>query len=115
MISWWMGLLFGLLGAAVADGTKYGAIMINQKKYPFSKRGERAPFMIGLLVRWACGATVCSVVALQQIEEWSNQPLALFLVGVASPTVVQGATRLGRTIIRAIMAELSGGGGSGAV
>lgn len=72
--------------------------------------------MVGLLIRACCAGALSAVVALQGIAGWSDQPLALFILGVATPTVVQNATRLGRAIVRAIMTEYfdRGGGGGGA-
>ncbi|MCY1142644.1 hypothetical protein OWR29_32005 [Actinoplanes sp. Pm04-4] len=112
MIQWWLGLVLGILGGAVADGTKYGALMIKLKKFPFSGRGQRSPFILGLAIRWACAGVLAAVVALQKHVGLSDQPLVLFLIGLAAPTVVQQATRLGRAIVRAILSEFFGGGSS---
>ncbi|MGI5236987.1 hypothetical protein [Dactylosporangium sp. CA-139066] len=109
--SWWLGLLLGAVGAAVADGTKISAFMLTFKRWPWTKDRQRAPFFVGLLIRIACAAALSSVVATQPIVGWSDQPLALFLVGLSAPTLVQHGTRLGRAVLKAIMAEYSGAGG----
>lgn len=111
MIPWWTGLLLGALGAAVADGSKIGGILLTSKRWPWSKPGQRAPFAVGLLIRGGCAAALSAVVAAQAVTGWSDQPLALFAVGLSAPTIVQHGTRVGRAIMQAIMSEYFGGGG----
>ena len=114
MIPWWTGLLLGALGAGVADGTKVGTVMLTSKKWPWTSPGQRGPFLVGLSIRASCGAALSAVVAAAAVVGWSDQPLALFVIGLSAPTIVQHGTRLGRAVVRAILAEYSdGGGGSG--
>jgi hypothetical protein len=111
MISWWSALMLGLLGATVADGSRIGGVMLTAKRWPWSRSGQRAPFVVGLLIRAGSAGILSAVIALQQIVGWSDQPLVLFVLGIATPTVVQNTTRLGRAVAKAIMTEYFGGGG----
>jgi hypothetical protein len=111
MISWWVGLLLGAVGALVADGSKISTLMLTSKRWPWTKSGQRGPFVIGLLIRVGCAAALASVIARQAIVGWSDQPLALFIVGVSAPTIIQHGTRLGRAVARAVLAEYFKEGG----
>jgi hypothetical protein len=107
---WWAGLLLGALGAAVADGTKIGAVMIESKKWPWSRPGQRAPFLVALLIRTTCPAVLAAVVA-AQLTGWPKQAFVLFGIGLAGPTSVQQGTRFARVVVKAILTELSKSGG----
>jgi len=113
VIPWWEGLLLGLAGASVADALKMAELMMRTKRWPAKGRQQRNPLLIGILIRACSGGVVASVVSMQHLVGWSNAPVALFLLGLASPTVVQQGTRLGRVITKAILNELTGGGGQG--
>lgn len=113
MISWWAGLLLGALGGAVADGTKLAGTMINKKSWPWNTPKQRAPILVALIIRVGSAAAVSAVLAGQHVTGWSNQPVVLFLVGLAAPSVVQQGARIGRVIIKAIMHEYFPGGGGG--
>jgi hypothetical protein len=113
MTPWWTGLLLGGLGAAVADGSKIAGVMLSSKRWPWSKPAQRAPFVVGLFIRGGCAAALSAVVAAQAVVGWSDQPLALFVLGLSAPSVVQHGTRLGRAVVIAIMNEYFGGGGGG--
>ena len=112
MTPWWAALLFGLLGAAVADGSKISTVMLTSKKWPWNRPGQRAPFAVGLLIRAGCAGALSAMVAIQEIVGWSDRPLALFAVGAVTPTVVQHGTRLGRVVVKAVMSEYLGSGGT---
>jgi len=113
MIAWWTALILGGLGAVVADGSRIANVMLVSKRWPWNAPKQRLPFAMAIVVRIGCAAALSSVVAMQSIEGWSNQPLVLFVLGLSAPSVVQHGTRLGRALVRAVIREY--GGGSNAI
>jgi hypothetical protein len=105
MTPWWQGLVLGVLGAAVADGYKIGTTMLSSKRWPWTRTGQRAPFVVALAIRMACPGVLAAVVALQHMTGWSNQPLVLLGIGLAGPTSVQQSVRFGRVVVKAIVGE----------
>jgi hypothetical protein len=105
VIAWWVGALLGALGGSVADGTKIATTMMTSKRWPWARPKERLPFLYAILIRIGCAAAVPSVVAVERIVGWSDQPLALFALGLAAPSVVQHAARIGRVCLKALLHE----------
>ncbi|MGC4755656.1 hypothetical protein [Micromonospora trifolii] len=96
----------------MADGTKLAGTMINKKSWPWKTSKQRTPILVAITIRVGCAAAVSGVFAAQHIAGWSNQPVALFLIGVAAPSVVQQGARIGRVIIKAVMHDYFPGGGN---
>jgi hypothetical protein len=105
--------MLGGLGAAVADGSKVAGVMLTAKTWPWSDRAQRLPLVVALAVRSGCAASLGGVTAAEGVVGWSDRPLALFLIGLAAPTVVQNGARIGRVVVRAIMGEYFGSVGGG--
>lgn len=111
MIEWWVAALLGALGGVVADGSRLAGTMLSSKAMPWKGKQQRRAVALALIIRSGCAAALPSVVALQGIVGWSDQHLALFLLGFATPTVVQQGARIARVCARAILGELTAGGG----
>jgi hypothetical protein len=111
MIIWWAGALLGALGGAVADGSKIAKTMLRTKKSPCAGPGQAGPFVLAIVIRVGCAASVGGVLAAQQMVGWSDSPVVVFLIGTAAPTVIQEGARVGRACVRAILSEYSGRGG----
>jgi len=116
MTLWWTGLLLGALGAAVADGSRIGAVMWTSKRWPWNEPSERVPLVVALTIRITCASVLAGVVASQHVVGWSDQPIVLFGIGLAAPTVVQNGARIARVMMKALFAEYfrSDGGHDGA-
>ncbi|GIF67998.1 hypothetical protein Ais01nite_60330 [Asanoa ishikariensis] len=111
MTLWWVAAILGGLGGAVADGSRLASTMLSSRKWPWSRREQRMPIVVALVVRTGIAAILAGVVSAQQAVGWSDQPLILFLLGLAAPTVVQGGAKIGRVAFKAIAGEVVGGGG----
>lgn len=115
VIIWWVGGLLGALGGAVADASKVATTMLTTKQWPWTKPEQRWPFLTALLLRTGCAAALPAVVAAQKFVGLSDQPLILFLLGLAAPTLVQHVARIARVCLKALLGEYSAGGGGGGV